>query len=235
LSPTTANVEAGCDLSSSAERAYRAIRARILAGELTAGTHLKERQLADECGVSRTPVRDALRRLALEHLVEFLPNRGAFVTDWSDEELRSLFEIGAMLESYAAGRAALTATADDIALLRECCQEITAAVAHKGALDLDRFVAGNTRFHRHIREMAGSRYLTAVLEQLIEQRVLFLTAISYDAAALQRSNHDHEQIIRALEAGDGESASALMRAHVLTAYLALGREPLRSGGSPAAQ
>lgn len=208
---------------SATERAYRQIRSRILNGELAQGSHLKERQLADECGISRTPVRDALRRLSSERLVEFVPNRGVFVATWSQEEQRSLFDIGALLEGYAAFRAAQLCGPEDVRILLEYCDLIEVATDTQPELDLDLFVAGNAGFHGHIRKMANSRHLSATLERLIEQRVLFISAMAYERNELQRSNQDHRQIVLSLERGDGDLARSLMQAHVLSAYHALER------------
>lgn len=209
---------------SATEIAYQQIRARILKGELAQGEHLKERKLAAECFVSRTPVRDALRRLASERLVEFAPNRGVFVARWSEDEQQSLFDIGALLEGYAAYRAASRCTEADVNILLDCCSDIDEAVNAQPSLDLDLFVSANARFHEHIRSMADSQHLSSTLERLIEQRILFIAAAAYDREELHRSNQDHRQLVFALRCGDGDLARALMHAHVLSAYHALQRE-----------
>ena len=209
---------------SATELAYQRIRERILRGALAQGEHLKERQLAAECGVSRTPIRDALRRLASERLVEFAPNRGVFVARWSEDDQQSLFDIGALLEGYAAYRAASRCGETDVQILLDCCAAIDEAVNAQPSLDLDLFVSANARFHEHIRSMANSQHLSSTLERLIEQRVLFIAAVAYDREELQRSNQDHRQIVFALRSGDGELARALMQAHVLSAFHALRRE-----------
>jgi len=93
-------------MSGASEKAYKHIRNRLLSGEFTPGARLSESELSDACGVSRTPVREALRRLALEYFVRIEPNRGAFVIDWSREDIMDMFEMRSMVEGLAARKAA---------------------------------------------------------------------------------------------------------------------------------
>ena len=89
-------------MGKAAETAYAVIRKRILAGDFSRGERLREEELAQIAGVSRTPIREALRRLDAEGLVEFLPNRGASVTAWTEQELDDLYAARALIEGYAA-------------------------------------------------------------------------------------------------------------------------------------
>ena len=89
-------------MSGASERAYEEIRKRLLRGDFAPGARLSESELSELCGVSRTPVREALRRLALEYFVRIEPNRGAFVIDWSREDIVDMFEMRSMLEGLAA-------------------------------------------------------------------------------------------------------------------------------------
>ena len=89
-----------------ASEAYEKVRGRILSGELGDGVRLGEEELAEALSISRTPVREALRRLAAEGLVELLPNRGARVPRWDESDVNDIFDLRAVLESHAAGRAA---------------------------------------------------------------------------------------------------------------------------------
>ena len=93
-------------MSKAADRAYDWVRQRILSGEYPPGSHLKEERIAEDSEVSRTPVREALRRLSNEHFVKFVPNQGAFVATWENDDVEVIFELRAMLEGYAAQRAA---------------------------------------------------------------------------------------------------------------------------------
>jgi DNA-binding GntR family transcriptional regulator len=105
------------------DRAYEAVRSGIIAGRYLAGARLTEQEIATTVGVSRTPVREALRRLDAEGLVEFTPNLGAVVTTWTEEDSDEIFDLRGMLESYGARRATIRATDEQIAELRRLAEQ----------------------------------------------------------------------------------------------------------------
>lgn len=88
-------------MSKASQKAFTAIRGKILSGEFPPGSHLKEEELAEVCGVSRTPIRDALRALAGEDYVKIVPNHGTYVSQWSSSDIEDIFALRAMLEGYA--------------------------------------------------------------------------------------------------------------------------------------
>ena len=192
-------------MSRAADRAYDGIRSMILSGELPAGAQLGEEALAELCGVSRTPVRDALRRLESELL------------DWSLGDVADAFELRGMLESHAARRAA--ERMDDVALqkLRGCNHAILRAV-QASPPDIMGFLEGNRDFHAIILEVAGSRRLAALLGGLIEQPVVWRTAHHYTRAALLRSHGDHDELLAAFSRHDGAWAEAVMAGHIRRAF-----------------
>ena len=93
-------------MAKAVDSAYRAIREGILAGTFAQGSHITARQLAEATGLSRTPVREAMRRLDAEGMISLIPNRGAFVASWSDSEIEQLYELRVLLERFAAQNAA---------------------------------------------------------------------------------------------------------------------------------
>src|SRR4051812_2162338 len=119
-------------MAKAAETAYTVVRDGILSGNFARGERLREEELAGLAGVSRTPIREALRRLDAEGLVEFRPNRGARVTAWTTKELEDLYDARALLESRAARFAASRITADEIAELADLCARMETA-ATRGA------------------------------------------------------------------------------------------------------
>jgi len=201
-------------MSKASLKAYTAIRTRILSGELAPGSHLKEEELALECGVSRTPVRDALRSLAADLYVSIVPNHGTFVNDWSMGDIEDIFTLRGLLEGYAARRAATRITAEQLGTMRDCCDEIEAALAHRPAPDIDRFLTANRLLHQTVAQAAESERLNLMLGRLVEQPVVVRTAISYDRADLRRSNDNHKELVTAMEAGDEKWAEAVMVAHI---------------------
>lgn len=205
-------------MSKASQSAYGAIRGRILSGEFPAGTHLKEEHLAEVCGVSRTPIRDALRALAAEDYVRVVPNRGTFVSKFSDDDIEDIFILRSKLEGYAARLAARRATPDQICGLREQCKKIGASMQTGGEPDREAFLAANRRFHEIITEAAGSERLSQMIARLIEQPIIAQTAQSYKEPHINRSNRQHMELVDAIESGDGNWAEAIMSGHILAGY-----------------
>ncbi|MCW1384967.1 GntR family transcriptional regulator [Novosphingobium sp. KCTC 2891] len=204
-------------MSRASDRAYEAIRSMILSGELPAGSQLGEEALAEKCGVSRTPVREALRRLESDLLVTRTDTQRSFVADWSIDDVADAFELRAMLEGKAARRAAERMTDDALDRIRAANRQIDGALSKPGG-DVAGFLEGNREFHTVILEVAGSRRLAALLGTLIEQPVVWRTAHHYGRDALRRSHGEHEELIAAFARRDGAWAEAIMVGHILRAY-----------------
>ncbi len=199
--------------ASAADRAYAEIRGLILAGDASPGTPLREEALADIVGVSRTPVRDALRRLEVELYAVRTPGGRLVVADWDSDDVAEIFALRAMLEGHAAARAARRATPAQLAELRHCNAAIEAAVAIEQP-DVARFLAENRRFHDIILSASASARLSTMLAGLVEQPIVRRTATRYDRADLARSAHEHRQLIQAFAAHDEDWARAVMTAHI---------------------
>ena len=206
-------------MSRAANRAYSLIRDRILSGELPAGAQLGEEALADLCGVSRTPVRDALRRLESELLVKRSDSQRCFVSAWSIDDVADAFELRAMLEGHAAGRAAERMTPAALQHLRATNAAIREAISAEPA-DIGSFLEHNRAFHGLILETAQSPRLTALLATLIEQPVVWRTAHHYGREALRRSHVEHEELLAAFARRDAAWAEAVMVAHIRRATAA---------------
>lgn len=204
-------------MSRASDRAYEAIRNMILSGELPAGAQVVEEALAERCGVSRTPVREALRRLESDLLVTRSDTQRSFVADWSLDDVADAFELRAMLEGQAARRAAERMT--DVALerIRAANRQIAVAI-RKSPPDVVGFLEGNREFHAIILEVAGSRRLASLLVTLVEQPVVWRTAHHYSGEALRRSHSEHEELAAAFARRDGAWAQAIMTSHILRAY-----------------
>jgi DNA-binding GntR family transcriptional regulator len=204
-------------MAKAADRCYQKIRDMVLKGILKPGDQLKEEELALECGVSRTPVRDALQRLETEFFV-IRENGRCFVPDWSGEDMEDLFSLRAMLEGYASARAAERLTPANLDRLRKYHQGIGIAIGADKPKpvkpDVETFVAHNREFHRIILEAAGSFRLSALLTKLVEQPIVLRTAFSYDREDLLRSHNQHGELLLALENRDPVWARAVMTAHI---------------------
>ena len=204
-------------MSKASERAYSQIRAMILSGSLPAGAQLGEEALAERCGVSRTPVRDALRRLEGELLVKRSGTQRTFVADWSLGDVGHAFYQRGMLESHAARRAAERMNEPLLQRLRAANRGIATAVRAPRP-DVDGFIDHNREFHGTILEAAASPRLAALLGSLIEQPVVWRTAHQYGREALNRSFSEHDELIAACARRDGAWAEAVMAAHIRRAY-----------------
>lgn len=221
--------------ANSAEIAYQAIRSGILSGRFRPNEHIKEIDLVAFCGVSRTPVREALRRLAAEDFVEISRNHGARVKGWSEEDLDDLFALRGLLEGHAASRAAARISEEQLQRIRDAVAEMDHALAtkHPQAKKVARFLELNRRVHETIWEAAGSRRLSSMLGRLVEQALVAHTAQRYSLIRLEQSHHHHWELLAALEAGDPVWAEAVMTAHIRAARKALDTDqPVRTPPPP---
>jgi DNA-binding GntR family transcriptional regulator len=204
-------------MSKASDHAYRHIRGEILAGHLAPGAQLREEQLAEACGVSRTPVREALRRLEVERFVRRSDSQRTFVNQWSFDELEENFALRAMLEGRAAARAATRIEGKGVDALVGHNDAIARAIKAP-RLDVTQFLDHNRAFHAIVLEAAGSANLAQLLTGIVEQPVVARTARHYDARELGRSVAEHDELILAFRRRDASWAEAVMTAHIRRAF-----------------
>ena len=193
-------------MASLADKAYHEIRGLIVSLELAPGAVIDERELIERLEIGRTPVREALRRLAQERLVEVYPRRGMFVTGVDVRELARISEVREMLEPEAARLAAERATDADRAELASLVEELDRGGSELMELD--------ERIHRAVYRAAHNDLLEATLEQYYVL-ALRIWSIALDRAhELEEAVEAHRALLEAIQAGDGERAADTMRAHV---------------------
>jgi DNA-binding GntR family transcriptional regulator len=202
-----------------------ALRDQILDGRLAPGARLVEDRLAEELAVSRNPVREALRVLAVEGYVELLPRRGAMVASLTPRQVEQVFEVREALEALAARLAARNAGEADRNRLSAIIAETDAALA---AGDYARMPELNTRFHGMVLEMADNPVLTDLSHPLRGRVQWIFSRTVQDRAA--HSLDEHRRIAEAILAGDEEAAARLATAHV-GAALETYRRALADAGS----
>lgn len=196
------------------------LRERIFSHELPPGTWVDEQALAQQYGISRTPLREALKVLASEGLVKLKPRRGCYVTEISARDLDEVFAVMALLEGECVAAAARTADAAALQRLQEVHAELEAAAA---AGDINRYFEANQAFHAELQRIADNRWLIQVVEDL--RKVIKLSrhhSLSAEGR-LQASLVEHREILDALLARDAGRAEALMRSHIRSGREALAR------------
>ena len=199
------------------DRIYEKLKAAITSMNVyTANRELRldERQLSEELGVSRTPVREALCRLENEGFVQTIPRRGAFVARKTKQEVLEMITVWAALESMAARLITEHATGQEIATLRE----MFSTFGENGAVqaNIDEYSETNISFHQEMFRLSRCRLLGTITENLfLHMRSIRRRTIGEDNRA-QRSIIDHIHIIEALEARDAELAERLAREHTLS-------------------
>lgn len=194
------------------------LRQRIFAHELTPGTWIDEQKLAEQYGISRTPLREALKVLASEGLVDLKPRRGCYVTEISRQDLDDIFPLMALLEGRCAADAVARAKPIEIRELKNIHDSLENA-ARDGRIDA--FFEANQAFHKRIQELANNRWLLSVIQDL--RKVLKLSrlhSLSLEGR-LQQSLDEHRAIMAAFEAGDAAKAEQLMHDHLLSGRDAL--------------
>jgi DNA-binding GntR family transcriptional regulator len=211
----------GADHVALREQVLAELRRRIVDGDYAQGERLTETRLADDFGVSRNPVREALRVVEAEGFVQILPRRGAVVATLDETAVRDLFAVREQFETLAAGMAAERATADDIAMLRRLVEDASKATH---AQDFDLVAELNSAFHRAVIEVSQNRWLHS-MSAAMYHHVHWV----FRVGAAQRAPHsseEHVRLVDAIEAGDAEVATTAARLHVrAAAAAAFGQRP----------
>lgn len=184
---------------------------RIFAGIYLDGDRLDEVRLAEQFGVSRTPLREALQRLARSGLVELIPRRGAFVRQPGPVELMEMFEVMAEFEAVCGRLAAKRITDDALADLHDANDKCQAAVE---AQDPDSYYAENERFHQIIYRESGNEFLATETNNLHRRLQPYRRQQLRFRGRMAQSMSEHRAILDALEKGDSEAAAIALRDHV---------------------
>ncbi|MDP1611621.1 MAG: GntR family transcriptional regulator [Sulfuritalea sp.] len=202
------------------EQVAERLRTRIFAHELAQGSWIDEQALAVEYGISRTPLREALKVLAAEGLVVLKPRRGCYVTELSEQDIDEVFPVMALLEGRVAAEAARRVTSADFAHLAAIHEELE---KHAAANNADRFFEANQRFHTALQDIAGNRYLAQLIDDA--RKVIKLTrrdSLRLEGR-LKQSLAEHRDILEALRQKDSALAGQRMHDHLLSGRAALAK------------
>lgn len=193
----------------------------IVSGEFTGGQWLRESALAEKLGVSRTPVRDALRELSALGVLDLVPHRGAKVREHSYADIEQIYRSRAVIEPAVVASAVPQLVKPELARLRRIAarmrtlQEADGAPSPQTRAELSRL---NNDFHQVFIDSAENRPLALAAEHLRTPLLVARVFVSYSAQALERSLMHHDELIIAAEAGDADWAEAIMRAHILAGF-----------------
>jgi DNA-binding GntR family transcriptional regulator len=208
-------------MARSSNLVYEAIRTRILQGHYAPETHLREAALATDLGVSRTPVREALRRLAADGYVTFKPNLGAFVMPWSFESFSELIAVRAELAGMAARGAALHASPSTIDAMAGIVSAMSALDTGADSETIDRKTKLNIEFHGLIFSNCGNRWLEQIVRQTSNVSNIQRAYYAFTPSDWQRAVARYAEIVTALRAGDGEWAGTVFKSHFLASHHAI--------------
>jgi len=188
-----------------------ALREAITSGILQPGERLMETQIAEELGVSRTPVREAIRKLELEGFVIMMPRRGTYVADLSMKDINEVFEIRTSLEVLAAGLAAERITEEELEQLNRLLVKISEYIE---AGDLDKIVETDVAFHDILYRASRNNRLVAIINNLREQTSRFRSISLGHPGRLQETLKEHRRLVDAISQRDPELAQQMAHEHM---------------------
>ncbi|MDM0081002.1 GntR family transcriptional regulator [Variovorax sp. J31P179] len=194
------------------EEVAELLRQRIFSRELEPGSWIDELRLAEEYGISRTPLREALKVLAAEGLVTMKVRRGAYVTEVSEKDLADVYHLLSLLESDAAGVVAGHASEAELAELERLHAELEAA-AKPGHVDREHFFALNERFHMRLLAIANNRWRDQMVADLRKVMKLNRHNSLLKAGRIDESLNEHRAIMAAITARDPDAAMARTQEH----------------------
>jgi DNA-binding GntR family transcriptional regulator len=196
-----------------ADRAYGELRDRIVTLRIAPGAPIDEDTLGHELQIGRTPVREAIKRLALENLVTVFPRRGTFASEINITDLADISDVRVQLEGHAAYRAAQRITATQREELEQLIGELASS---QGSDDVGALMALDTRVHRFVHRCAGNPYLEETLGRYFNLSLRIWYLVLDRLPHMFMRVHEHDDLLHAIAAGDGERARDVLAEHVET-------------------
>ncbi len=196
-----------------ADRAYAELRDRLVTLRIAPGEPIDEDQLGEELQMGRTPVREAIKRLALENLVTVFPRRGTFASEINITDLAHISDVRSVLEAHAAGRAAERITEDQRAELQQLREELAGS---KGSDDSEALMELDARVHRFIHRCAGNPYMEETLGRYYNLSLRIWYLVIDRLPHLFARVHEHDDMLDAIAAGEPERARTILADHVAT-------------------
>lgn len=190
---------------------FQTLRQAILKGELQPGERLMEIKLAERLGVSRTPIREAIRKLELEGLVVMVPRKGAAVANITEKDTKDVLEVRRTLEMFAVEVACDRIGKEQLEQLKKAARDFEAS---KGSMDVIRIAETDMQFHEIIYEATQNERLVQMLNNLRENMYRYRIEYLKDSNYYDSLMSEHREILEAIEAGDKQRARACMESHI---------------------
>ena len=187
------------------------LRELIMAGELQEGDKIKEDELCSSMGISKTPLREALRVLSVEGLIRLVPNRGSFVSTPTFEEIREMFGVMSLLEGVCAREAAEKMGEKDLAILEKLHKKLEENYQRKAQRE---YIRINNQFHSFVQELAGNRTLNQIVNGLRQKILLYRYQSLNLPERFAQSIREHRDLLEAFRKKDPKKAETLMRRHL---------------------
>ncbi|MET7243589.1 GntR family transcriptional regulator [Methylobacterium sp. EM32] len=200
------------------DRAYGVLRQRLVGGHYPPGFHLREEPLAQEFGLSRTPVRAALKRLVEDGLATADAGHGIHVAEWSEADIEETFRLRMLLEPHATERAVERGGDALVERLDASNRTMALAIEQGDGEAISVIQKTNKEFHRTLLDFSGSPRLRAILETMIDMPIVVRSFFIYSASELSQSLHHHQDITFAARVGDGELGRRAMQLHLRMSY-----------------
>ncbi len=195
---------------SQSEEAYLRIRDRIVSLDMPPGSVVNEARLREKLKIGRTPIREALQRLARENLVKSVPHRGTFVTDVNITDLARITEVRVVLEAHAARLAAEKLAGTD----REAIEDLLAVVERRSVTDQRELMQLDQQIHQLVYRAARNPFLEATLERYFNLSLRLWYLVLDREIRLREAVDEHVELLKAILSGDGDRAEQIMRRHV---------------------
>ena len=194
------------------------LRDMMMTGKLKEGDKVNENELCTTMGISKTPLREALRVLSVEGLIKLVPNRGAFVTQPTFEEIEEMFDVMSLLEGFCAGAACEKMRPQDLAHLEEMHDQLEEQYEQ---YDQEGYIRINNQYHSFLQEMAGNRTLNQIINGLRKKILLYRFQSLSAPARFESSIREHRNLLEAFRQHDSQRAKILMQAHLKSQSIAL--------------
>jgi len=194
------------------QKVYRVLKTEIVKGSLKPGTKLLESQIANQMDISRTPIREAFRKLAAEGFVKITPNYGIVVSETSLEDLREVLQIRMVLEGLAARFAAKKIKSEEIGKLEKIIEQMSLSISRNDVLSYSKL---NGKFHDLILNICGNKRLKQICRNLSDRAHRFRIRSLRVSGRLKYSLEEHRSILEALKRGNSLQADRLSRLHIV--------------------